>query len=213
MRYTFTIFTFLIFINSVFPQNQDSTSFNDLIKTKVMDSSSIYYYPNLLRKIKQKPSEIKISEIYYLYYGRIFQSDYHFISLTDDQIAFRKAIMNGNRTKAIKLGTKVILNSPMDLTTLLHLSICMKEENILDTINYVDLRYRLLLDAILSTGNGKCKESAIKVINIDDESVIKGAIGFLGGKTYLTGGNNHAYDVWEVEGKKLYFELIIEVKQ
>lgn len=215
MKYSFTILILLIFITLSFSQEQNPISFNDEIKSAVSDSSSKYYYPKLLKKINQQPSELKIAEVYYLYYGQIFQPDYTALGylFDDNQVAFRKAIMRNNCKKAITAGKNLLSKFPVDITTLLHLNICMKNENIVDSTYFVDLRYRLLLEAILSTGDGKSQDLAIKVINIEDESVIKGAIGFLGGKTYLEGKSNHAYDVWEVDNKKLYFELIMNIKE
>lgn len=214
MKYFFTILILLIFIASTFSQEQNLPSFNNEIKSVVSDSSSIYYYPKLLKKVNQQPSELKITEIYYLYYGQIFQPDYNVFGylMDNNQAVFRRAVMSYNYKKAISSGIKIISKFPVDLTTLLHLNICMEKKNVPDSTYFVNLRYHLLMEAILSTGNGKSKDLAIKVINIEDESVIKGAIGFLGGKTYIESTPNHAYDVWEVDNKKLYFELIINDK-
>ena len=215
MRYIFIIFTVLFFVDSTYCQNQDSLSFNDLIKKEVLDTSSVYYYPKLLGKINKKPAEITISDIFYLYYGQIFQPEYKFIAyLADDnQGAFRKAVMKGNCSKIINAGVKVISKFPVELTTLLHLRNCMEDNKIADTTSFINLRYRLLLNSILSTGDGKDFTTAIKVINEEDEYVIKGAIGFLGGKTHGSVIGNHAYDIWEVGDKKLYFEIIMNVEK
>lgn len=215
MRYTFTFIILLIFIASSYSQNQDSISFNDEIRNTISDSSSMYYYPKLLIKLNQKPSELKIPDVYYLYYGQIFQSDYKYFGYMadDNQGPFRKAVMRNNCKKAISSGINLISKFPLDLTTLLHLKVCMKNENMADTTYFFNLRFRLLLDAILNTGDGKSYASAIKVINIEHESIIKGAICFLGGTTYMSGKPNHAYDIWEVGDKKLYFDLVMNSKK
>jgi hypothetical protein len=215
MRYIFIIITVLFFVDSIYSQDQDSLSFNDLIKKEVLDTSSVYYYPKLVWKINKKPTEITISEIFHLYYGQIFQPEYKFIAymVDDDQVAFRKAVMKSNCSKAINSGIKVISKFPVELTTLLHLKNCMQDHKIEDTIYFISLKYGLLLNAILSTGDGKNFKSAIKVINEEDEYVIKGAIGFLGGKMHGSIIGHHAYDIWEVGDKKLYFETIINVEK
>jgi hypothetical protein len=208
------IFIILLLILSYwygFSQTIDTINYNELVKKEVLDSSSIYYYPKLLNKIVQNPSVIKVTEVYYLYYGEIYQPGYRNLDYMNDEYAsFIRAVMSKNCKKASKLGFEIISKYPVQLTTLLHLNICLKDQDYPDSLNYVELRYRLLLDAILSTGDGKSMESAIRVTNIDDESVIKGVLGFLGGKTYLTVNNHHAYDVWEVGDKKLYFELVMK---
>jgi len=55
-------------------------------------------------------------------------------------------------------------------------------------------------------------KSAIKIVNMEDDYILKGVLGFLGGKENLGFENNSAYSIWEKKGQKLYFEDVMNDK-
>ncbi len=66
-----------------------------------------------------------------------------------------------------------------------------------------------LLDAIFSEGTGQSPETAIKVVDIEDEHILKGVLGFLGGTEGLYFNDNfpgRVFNVWNLGEQKLYFE-------
>jgi len=206
----FLLFFYSLTFGFTFGQtNETSKTFNSKIKDLVKDSSSQFYYPTLLNKIKSQPNSITKEEIYYLYYGQLFQTKRKGLTFVDNPEYgdFMKNIVGKKCNKAIPLGYKILNRSPVQLTTLLHTNICLKDAEQKDTMNLTN-RYQLLLDAILSTGDGSTKETAIKIANSEDDEIIKGAMGFLGGQEMLDTGNNKAFSVWTKDGKKLYFEDI-----
>ena len=69
--------------------------------------------------------------------------------------------------------------------------------------------YMKLLEAIFSIGNGQTPETAFKVIDIEDEHILKGALGFIGGTESLYAREDlpgRIFTVWNRNGQKLYFE-------
>ena len=211
----YLIFTLTIFWSiGLYSQSADSIDFNSSIMRITNDSTSKYYYPKLKDKIKNHPSEISTEDCYYLYYGQIFQKDYKPLSFVANpqRPDFDKAAMNGNCKKALSLGISILNRNPVDLTVLLHVCNCIKEKNYADTTNFFEPRFKNLLDAIFSTGDGKTMKSAIKIVNIEDDYILKGVLGFLGGKENLGFENNRAYSIWEKNGQKLYFEDVMNVK-
>jgi hypothetical protein len=77
-----------------------------------------------------------------------------------------------------------------------------------DTEYFIDKRILLLLDAIFSTGDGKTKETAIKIANFEDDIVLKEIMHFVGGNEYMEIGDNKACSLWRKDDKSLYFEDI-----
>jgi Domain of unknown function (DUF4919) len=200
-------------INS-YSQTKDSLDFKFYIKSITNDSSSRFFYPKLTEKVKNHPSELNVEDVFYLYYGQIFQKGYKSLSFiaNPERPDFDKAVMNGNCKKALNIGGKILERNPVDLTVLLHVCNCIKQKGVADTTNFYEQRFKNLLTAIFSTGDGKSMKTAIGIVSMEDDYILKGILGFLGGVESLGFENNHAYSVWEKNGKKLYFEDIMTVE-
>jgi hypothetical protein len=164
-----------------------------------------------LEKVKNTPENIDETDCYYLYYGRIFQKNHNSLSSLSnpERRDFDRAAFNENCKTVIRLGKIMLERNPVDLTVLLHTSICIdkKKKNVDD--NFFPQRFQNLLSAIFSTGDGKTKETAIKIVDMEDDYVLKGVLGFLGGEEQLMFEDGHAYSVWKKGGKKLYFEDLL----
>jgi hypothetical protein len=204
-----SILLILVFFcyNSANPQSQADVSYLDLVKTLVCDSGSAFFYPKLLDKIKKHPGEINENDVKYLYYGQVFRIGYEPRKMfDDDRKKLEKYMGNDKKYKVIELGTEILKNHPVDLTTLLYTCKCLMEKKLPDTTYFLENRYRMLLKGILSTGNGTSKESAIVVASIWDEYIIKGVLGFTGGNDILLGSNNFgSYCAWDTPKGKIYF--------
>ncbi|MCC8147098.1 MAG: DUF4919 domain-containing protein [Bacteroidales bacterium] len=209
MKRIIFIFSCWICLSTIIVAQDSETSFLSEIKSITTDSTSIYYYPALLDKAKNEPGKLDSADCFYLYYGIIFQPKFSSImsvTLHPERPEFEKAAMKGNCKKVIKLAKVMLERNPVDLTVLLHTSICVQKSKNKGDEEYIPKRFEFVLDAIFSTGDGRSKETAIKISNIEDEYVLKGIIGFLGGKETLEVDGNASYSVWEKDGDKLYFE-------
>jgi hypothetical protein len=202
----------LIFLKvDIYSQKLDSLDFKYFIEKITNDSSSIFFYPRLIEKVKNNPSAIDNTDCYYLYYGQIFRKNYKpFLIITSPEYkSFVKATTIGNCKKVLQLGPILLEKNPVDLTTLLHVSICIKNMKNADTTYFFQQRFKYLLDAILSTGDGKSIATAIRIVDVEDDYVLKGVLGFIGGVENLSFEKNHAYSIWEKRDQKLYFEDVI----
>ena len=167
-----------------------STDFKHIVFNVVSDSNSDYYYPKLEEKVKNSMSELTATECYYLYYGRLFKNKHKGLPFL------------------ASLGVPLLDNNPVDLTVLLHTCKCMNDRKDERWEAYNSL-FTKLLDAIFSEGTGQSPETAIKVVDIEDERIIKGVLGFIGGTEGLyTNENLHGrvFNVWSLGEQKLYFE-------
>jgi len=213
-------FLLLSFITlGIYAQEDNSIDFHSKIKLAVNDSASQYFYPKLLEKVKTNPADITEEDCFYLYYGEIFQTSYKrkggglSILRNPERADFDRAAMNENCKTVIQLGKIMLDRNPVDLTVLLHTSICIDKQKKYIDDDFIPQRFKNLLSAIFSTGDGKTKETAIKIADLEDDYVIKGVLGFLGGEeTHMfdtSGAYTIAYSIWEKKGVKLYFEDVI----
>ncbi|GHV56530.1 hypothetical protein FACS1894182_03280 [Bacteroidia bacterium] len=210
------IFVFHLLLSLVLTANAQN-EFCSEIKAIVLDSTSPYFYPILLEKANKNPENIDIMDCYYLYYGQLFQANYQLLSFiaNPERREFDKASIKEQCNKVIQIGKLILGRNPVELTTLLHTTVCIeKQKNYIDS-EYITQRFRNLLAAIFMTGDGKTKETAIKIANVEDDYVLKGVLGFLGGKESLLIEGNHSYSVWSKGNDQLYFEdifVLMEMK-
>jgi len=200
---------------NIFSQTIDTLDFTTHIKIIIQDTTSEFYYPKLIEKLKNNPNKFTVGDCFFYYYGRIFQKGYKSISFLSnpERPSFDKAVMKRDSKKIIALGEKILNRNPVDLNVLLHVCISLKEKGNADTTYYYKQRYMNLLEAIISTGDGKSLMTAIKIADLEDDYIIKGVLGFFGGKETVKIDNHHAFSVWEKDGQYLYFEDILgEIK-
>jgi len=202
-------FLFLFLSVALYSQTNDSIDFKGSIFMEINNSSSEFYYPKLQDKLRNKASELTTEDCYFLYYGRVFEKNFFCVKIISlDMIEFQDALMSKRLNKAIKLGLKLLEKDPFDLAVLFHTSVSMKESGYKDNTYFIDNRTKNLIKAILSTGAGNSKQNAIKIVLYDDIFVLKGIVGFLGGKESEITENKHVYRIWEKDGNKIYFEFV-----
>jgi hypothetical protein len=192
-------------------QETENISYIEIVKTLVCDSGSVFFYPKLLQKLKDHPGELTETDVQYLYYGQVFNIGYtKRPTFNDEQDILEQYMSSGRKKKVIEFGTEILKKHPVDLTALLYVSMCLKDKRLPDTTYFFDKRYRLLLNSILSTGNGKSSETPILVVEIWDEFIIKGVLGYLGETDGIMKSNNKygAVCVWDTPKGKLFFEEV-----
>jgi hypothetical protein len=215
MRNKLTLLTCVLSIflsTNINAQTKDSIELKAYVEKDTKDSSSIFYYPKLVEKVKNNPSQLSVEDCFYLYYGQIFQKGHQVLSFiaNPERLDFDKAVMKGNCKKALELGTKILERNPLDLTVLLHVCNCIREKGLPDN-NYFELRFKNVLTAIFSTGDGSSMKNAIRIVSAEDDYVLKGVLGFFGGEEKMGFENNHAYSIWEKDSRKLYFEDVMHI--
>ena len=147
------------------------------VKLAIEDSSSALYYPDLLVRLKEKDSTLKEVDFYHLYYGGVFQSNYHPYGTTNAKRIFLELYSEQDYNKALKQGDLVLEENAVDLEILLKMSICcLKLDNQQDKRYYARLYYSFL-DVIYKSGKGTNVEVAFVVISVDHEYYIAGDLG------------------------------------
>lgn len=207
-------FLSILFSISCYSQTKDSIDFKSNIEKTIKNTTSKYFFPTLKNKFSNNPSKINKEDCFFMYYGQVFVKNHLSMPLVvnTERLNFDKAIMTGDNKKAIEYGLMVLEENPVDLAVLLHVCNCIKDTEYNDTAYFFEQRLSRLLEAILSTGNGKTMNSAIKIVSMEDKYVLKGVLEFLGGKEKIVSENNHEYSVWNKKGRSLYFENLVAVE-
>ncbi len=197
----------MTFFRLSYGQNiQKDIPFEEKIRLEIEDKSSSYFYPTLLNKIKTEPDKMTKEEIKHLYYGQIYKKGSGLAFMDNpNEDNFRKALAKNNCKKILSYGYSNLNDNPVQLTTLIPVNGCRQRSNEPDDF-FLDLRIKILLEVILDTGNGKTKETAIKIANIEDDYVLKGILGFKGGTESIEMFENKPLSVWDNGEAKIYFE-------
>lgn len=163
---------FLVICTSafVFAQKISNIDF-DLIKHQTEDSTSVYFYPSLLKKALSFDSTMTDTEFTYLYYGKVFTNEYAPYSVKNDS-KFMEYFKSSKYAKAIKKGEETLLKNGVDLDIIYGMAVCFSEIGNEEMKRKYFSLYKELLNVIYRSGNGKSIETAYVVIAVSDEYAI-----------------------------------------
>lgn len=157
-------------------QHVSQVDFNE-IKKNSLDSTSVFYYPSLLKKLKSKDSSLTHQEYHYLYYGRVFQPKYNPYGTSNEKKVFLDLVKSEKYKEAIKKGEQLFQLDPVDLEVLLRMSICYLKMDDKSSKIWFATQYFSFLDVIYQSGDGKETRSAFVVTSVDHEYMILSDLG------------------------------------
>lgn len=167
----------LLFIGRVHSQDQNFTTPNyDLIKKNIEDKSSSFYYPKLMERMISNDTTLTLIDYRHLYFGYVFNEGYSSFHKPKDEDQLNQ-FMKSHRIDAkdydvvIKLCKNAILENPFDLKQINFLSYLYQLKK--DEVNakIISNRFERLLEAIMSSGDGKTCSTGFHVISVADEYV------------------------------------------
>ncbi len=152
------------------------------IKKEIKKENSDFYYPKLMKKY-QKGDSMSLAEGRHLYYGFIYQDAYTPYSVTKyrdsiTEIFKTKMLFREDYRKIDRFSDSILHRNPFNLRVLSYKLFANDNLEDYKTYNMTMHKARSVIDAILSTGNGLKKETAIFVINPSHEYDILGVLGF-----------------------------------
>lgn len=149
----------------------------DSIKQNVQNENSNLFYEKLIYKFKFDPTSMSDDEVKNLYYGKNF-SKYKTSFFDTDYLDFTKSFARGSMKKAIFYGEKYLEKDPTNSEVLTYMEIAFnkKDRESKKHILY-SLQAKTLLNCILKSGDGKTKETAIKVNSVGEEYLIANILG------------------------------------
>ena len=153
------------------------------IEKNIADKKSSFYYPQLMVRYQLADSTMTWEEKRHLYYGYIFDKNYEPYGTSDFSdslsITLRKedhsdSILN----KIIEWGDSVLKENPFDIRTLNSQIYAFKEKNDRKNFDRKMIQMKIVIDALISSGNGLNKEKAFYVIYTDHEYDLLEILGF-----------------------------------
>lgn len=206
----------LILCLSVYSQTEDFTKPDyQLIEKNISDKKSPYYLPKLSERYNRGDNTMTLEEKRHLYYGLSFQKNYspydrEYRTETVKQIldipAYDKKVLEN----FLKVSTRALKEYPFNVSLKEYRIFVFKQLGMYKEARIEDSQKSIILDAIVSTGDGTTKENAFYVIDINNQYDMMDALGFrFGGEQELIGTQYNylslAENSYNIKG--LYFEV------
>ena len=183
MRFLISI---ILFISSFCAVSQQVGKINfDQIKRNITDKKSQYYYPTLIHRILANDSTLTHKDYKYLYYGSVFQDNYHPYGDSFSKKEFSDIYATGNNQNIIEKGILVLQENPVDIEVTLKVLLAYLAEGDTTMARVYGKKYYSFLDVIYASGDGESMETAYVVVSVSDEYRIVGDLNLSVKEQYL----------------------------
>ena len=193
------------------------------IKKVVNDKDSEFYYPELLRRFEAADVTLTPEQAYYFYYGTATRPDYNPYKLNNykemNEALSGDKVTEEDWRKAAQVIERELQSDPTNLR--FHFYKQMVYSNLYghESQEYHDavFQVRTLLSAIMASGDGRSKKTAIHVISVTDEYGVMDILGVSPKMQSLIHDKDQSYDLMELKENEyglesLYFNITVCVK-
>lgn len=148
-----------------------------LIQKNIQNKNSEFYYPTLLKRLKQNDTLLTGNQYRHLYFGYTFQKEYrpYKTGKKAEEVAkyYRgEGISEKDLSKGIQLFQDALDENPLDLRAMNYLAYLYHLTHDDDTAKKIAGSFHGLLGAILTSGDGLKCETGFHVISVTDEYVL-----------------------------------------
>lgn len=184
------------------------------IETNIKDKKSDFYYPKLMARYEVSDTTMTLEQKRHLYYGYTFQPTYNpyknsSASESLSEIMKKEELSTEDLTEIIKLSNVALKENPLDIRSLNYRLYSLEQQNKIVELKKNLIKLEIIVDALVSSGDGISKETAFYVIDTSHEYDLLAMFGFrFGGEQsliehydYLTVAKN------EDNVKGLYFDV------
>ena len=187
------LITFILMSHLSFSQDWDFEKPNyKKIEENIQNKESNLFYEVLMNRFQQADSTMTLDEKRHLYYGYIFDENYSPYSRSDYgdslRVVLRKEKMDSlDFNKIVDYTTKMLFENPFDLNAINYQLFSLEQLGNEESFEKRAIQLRTIVDALISSGNGKTKEEAFYVIYTSHEYDLLNILGFqFGGSQSLT---------------------------
>lgn len=183
MKNTLILFVLLVSCN-LFSQEKTFQAPNyKIIEKNIQDKKSEFYYPKLLAKYELSDTTMTLEQKRHLYYGYTFQPKYNpynnsLASISLSEVMKKDELSTEDLTEIIKLSTHVLKENPLDIRALNYRLYSLEQQNKIDELQKNLIKLEIIVDALVSSGDGISKESAFYVIDVSHEYDLLAMFGF-----------------------------------
>lgn len=139
------------------------------IEKEISDKQSIYFYPSLFKRYLVADSTMTLNEKRNVYYGYTFQNDYspyaHSSYYDSLKLVLKKKQPNNDElSMIINFSDSILAKNPFDLRALNYQLYAYESLQKQEEFNKKIVQMRIIVDALLSSGDGLKKKTAYYVI-------------------------------------------------
>lgn len=186
-----------------------------IIEKNTTDKDSPYFFDNLFERYIAADSTMTIEDKRHLYYGYSFQEEYSPYGRSDAEKELRELLKKDDADKndlqrLIKLTDEIQEQYPFSLRIKEYRIYCFNKLENAEAAKKEYLQAGIILDAIISTGDGTTKETCFYVINTMNEYELLDVLGYSFGGRQSLQYNRYDYltlkeNSYNLEG--LYFDV------
>lgn len=216
MKKILTILAFLTILGANAQQSETASPDYALIQKNITDSSSPLYYATLYNRYKKGDTTLTTQESRHLYYGYAFTpKNYDKALLSKTHASLNEILQKENPTTAdlqdvIKYTAVLLEANPFSITIKKYRQYCLTQLELYKDAKTERAQTDIIIDAILSSGDGTTKQNSIHVIDAANEFELVSILGFESvNDEYATNGqydyftiNKNAYNL-----PGIYFEV------
>ncbi|MFH6999534.1 DUF4919 domain-containing protein [Flavobacterium sp. FlaQc-57] len=147
------------------------------IEKEIKDKSSSYYYPKLMERLVSNDTLLNQDEYRHLYFGYVFQPKYSAFWTSPDDKKLREyygkeKLEPTDCDEIIKLANHSLNDFPFDLRLLNFLGYVYHVKGNEELAQKTSFKFHNIINAILSSGDGKQCETGFHVLVVSHEYVV-----------------------------------------
>jgi hypothetical protein len=181
---TYSLLLTIVFAAHTQTQDQQFTKPDyQKIETTISQEDSDHYYPALFKRYAGNDTTLNHQDYRMLYYGYIFQEDYAPQTSSKyrkqlDAIYQKDQLTQEDFKKIIDLEKKILQEKPFSMRDLNTLAYSYEQTGQQEKTKKIDYKLNLIIETILSSGDGLEEETAWHVTAITHEYDILNVLGF-----------------------------------
>lgn len=202
MRKIFTLLAFLMVLGTSAQQTETVSPDYATIEQNITDKDSPLYYTTLYNRYKKGDSSLTIEEARHLYYGYALTPKKQDVAmLNKTQVSLKEVLQKQTPTTAdlenvVKYTAILLEANPFSITIKKYRQYCLTQLQRYDEAKTERNQTDIIIDAILSSGDGTSKQNSIHVIDASNEFELVTILGFEPvGDEYATNGQ---YDYFTI---------------
>lgn len=169
--------TLIIGITAFAQENNFKIPNYKVIEKEIKDKNSSYYYPKLMDRFTKNDTLLSHEDYCHLYFGYVFQPKYNAFWRSPDDEKLRgfynkETLDTKDYDEIIKLINHSLSDFPFDLKQLNFLGYIYHLKGDDDMANKTSIKFHSIINAILSSGDGRQCETGFHVILVDHEYVL-----------------------------------------